>query len=172
MVETVTLAVTNAVLGVGFGVPLAQRLAAGRGRAGIARWLAALAGIYLAECVAFPAGMGTNVWSFVLAVVWGLVMRWKLAARPPEDRRRLAVWFSLYTSLPAVSFASMIPVLVAGGWKLFSVEAGHRFGVPGFVPWPFCTMAGFFAALIGSAVVVKTVVTTAIVVARRKARAE
>jgi hypothetical protein len=138
----------------------------------VAVWLAALAGVYLAECAAFAASMGTNVWSFVLAVVWGLVMRRKLAARAPKERRRLAVRFSLYTSLPAISFTSVIPLLAAGGWNFFSAEAGYRFGVPGFVPWPLCTMAGFFAAVIGSAVVVKTVVTTAIVVTRRKAQPE
>lgn len=168
---TVTLAITNAVLAVGFGVPLARRLGrSGRGRWSAVLWLAALGGIYLAEAAAFSASMGTNLLSFALAVVWGVVLRRKLAALPPKDRFRSAVAFSLYTALPAISFASVLPHLVAGGWDLFSAEAGHEFGVPEFVPWPFCTVAGFLAALIGSAVIVKTAVTTALAVVGTAAR--
>jgi hypothetical protein len=162
MVVGCTLAITNAVLAVGFGVPLARRLAAGRGRRTLARWLAALGGMYLAECVAFAASMATNVLGFALAVPWGLVLRRKLAALAPKERLRLAVRVALYTTLPAISFASAFVLVVLGGWNPWSVEAGHKFGVPHFVPWPLCSVAGFFAAVIGSAVVVKTAVTTAL----------
>lgn len=170
MEVALTLVITNAVLAGGFGVPLARRLAARGGRRRVALWLAALGGIYLAECFAFAASMATNVLGFVLAVVWGLVLRRKLAALAPKERLRLAVRFSLYTCLPAISFASVLPLLAAGGWNLLTVEAGHRFGVPDFVPWPLATLAGFFAAVIVSAVVIKTAITTAVAVIRTAAR--
>lgn len=126
--------------------------------------------MYLAECVAFSASMATNVLGFALAVPWGLVLRRKLAPLVPKERLRLAVRVALYTALPAISFASVLPLLVIGGWDPLSAEAGHEFGVPDFVPWPFCTVAGFFAAVIGSAVVVKTAVTTALATLRTKDR--
>ena len=160
---TLTLAITNLVFAVGVGVPLARRLAGGRGRRSLAGWLAGLAGIYLAECVAFSASMATNVLSFGLAAVWGLVLRRRFAPLPRRERVRSVVWVAMYTCLPAVSFASVLPWMAVEGWALWSAEAGHSFGIPEFVPWPLCTIAGFFAAVIGSAVVVKTVVTTAIV---------
>ncbi|MCJ7544989.1 MAG: hypothetical protein MUP47_10610 [Phycisphaerae bacterium] len=168
---TLALGITNASLVLGFGVPLARRLAAGKGRRGLAAWLAALGGIYLAECAAFSASMGTNVLGFALAAVWGLVFRRKLAALPSGQRLRTALGVSLSTCLPAISFASVLPLVVAGGWNLLAAEAGYKFGVPRFVPWPFCTIAGFFAAVIGSALVVKTVITTALASSRSPQRA-
>jgi len=70
-----------------------------------------------------------------------------------------------FTTLPAVSFLSVFVVMLVGGWPVFTPEGGYEFGVPEFIPWPFCTVAGFFAACVGSAVVVKTAVTTFIALA-------
>ncbi len=66
---------------------------------------------------------------------------------------------ALYTCLPAVSFLSMLLPLGVGGWSLVSTEAGRRFGVPGFVGWPFSTLLGFFLVVSCSAVVLKTTLT-------------
>lgn len=165
---TLTLVIVNAVFAVGGGVLLARRMARGRGRKALVGWLLGLGGMYVVECAAFSASMATNVLGFALAVVWGLVLRRKLAPLPWRERVGSAAWVALYTCLPAVSFASVLPWLAVEGWALWSRQAGYEFGVPEIVPWPFCTVAGFFAAVIGSAVVVKTVVTTAIAAGGRR----
>jgi len=110
--------------------------------------------------------MGTNVLGFALAAVWGVVFGRKLKALPRRALVRSAVWLSVYTALPAISFASVFVLLVVGGWPVLTTEGGRRFGVPEFVPWPFSTVAGFFTALIGSAVVGKTAITAAVASSR------
>jgi hypothetical protein len=66
---------------------------------------------------------------------------------------------SLYACLPAVSFLSVLVPLAVGGWPLLSVEDGKRFGIPAFVPWPFCTLLGFVLTVSASAAVFKTAIT-------------
>lgn len=154
MIPAIVLIVTNVVLASAFGWPLAKRIAAAHGsRRGVRSWLLALLGVYVAECVAFSASMATNVLGYCLAVVWGVVFARRLSARETLS-------LSLYTCLPAISFLTVLIVLAAEGWALLSVEDGRRFGVPAFVPWPFCTLLGFFLTVSISATAVKTAITT------------
>lgn len=154
------LIVVNLVFLIGFGWPLAGKLSRSLGSAGTLKWMFALAGIYLAECVAFSASMATNVWSFALAFVWGAVFGRKF--RNIGEQKPLLLKLSLFTCLPAISFVSILILAMIGGWPIFTVEGGISFGIPEFVPWPFSTMLGFFAAVIGSAIIVKTFITTKI----------
>jgi len=157
----------NAVLAAGFGWPLARTMANLRGSA-TWRWVAGLLGVYLAECFAFSASMASNVLSFGLAVVWGFVFaRWTTVRGGTtgirrDDRRRVVERLAAYTCLPAVSFLAVFPFLMLSGWPVFTRRGGYDFGIPEFVPWPFCTIAGFFVAVVGSAVIVKMLVTMAI----------
>jgi hypothetical protein len=161
-----TLAAVNVVFAVGFGLLLARRM--GRVCQGsVVLWLVALWGIYMAECVAFSASMGTNVLGFVLAVVWGLVFRRKFRALERREALRSALTVALYTCLPAISFGTVLVFVIVEGGDIWSVQAGYKFGIPPFVPWPANTLAGFFAALIGSALFVKMTITTALAVRRK-----
>ncbi len=159
-----TLLIVNAVFLAGLGWPLARYLSRNLpGARGARAWLAALGGAYLAECVAFSAGMATNVLSVCLAALWGLLLASRVRAMPPRQATWLALRFSLYTCLPAVSFLSILPLLPLGGWSLWDPRDARQFGVPDFVPWPLCTLLGFFLAVSLSAVVLKTTVTTGLV---------
>ncbi len=51
---------------------------------------------------------------------------------------------------------------------LLTADDGHRLGIPGFMLWPFCSLLGFFLAVTLSALVLKTAITTAIVLAPRR----
>jgi len=157
----ITLVVVNLALAFGVGWPLAKRLAAPTARRWpVARWLALLLSIYLAEGVAFSAGMATNVFSIALAVVWGIAFGIWLRGRYERSTvLKHAFLLTLYTCLPAVSFAAVLVMLGLYGWPLLSTEAGFRFGIPDFVPWPFNTLLGFFAAVVGSAVAAKMLIT-------------
>ncbi len=163
------LLATNAAFAAVFAPLLARHLAAVRPGGRFLPWLLALWGIYLAEGAAFSASMATNVLNFALAAVWGVVFARKLRHLPRRQRVASSLRVGLYTSLPAVSFASVLVVMAAGGWPILTAKGGHDFGVPEFVPWPFCTMLGFFAAVVGSAVVGKTLITTAIAASKRGA---
>lgn len=159
-----TLLITNAILLVGFGWPLAKALSHNLpGPWGSRAWMAALTAIYLLECVAFSASMGTNILSLLLAVLWGLVLWRKVRVPRLQSAKRLVVGFSLYTCLPALSFLSLLGLLAWGGWSLLAADDGRRFGVPGFVPWPVCSLLGFFLTVSGSAVLLKTGITTGMV---------
>ena len=159
----ITLVILNLGLGFGVGWPLARRVAhPPGGRGPVVRCLALLLGIYLAECVAFSASMATNVLSIMLAIVWGI--GFGIWMRGRYDRRtglRNAFLLTLFTCLPCISFGSVLVLLGLYGWPLLSAEAGLRFGIPDFVPWPFNTLLGFVAAVIGSGVVGKTLITMA-----------
>ncbi len=156
-----TLLVTNAIFLVGFGWPLAKALSHNLpGPWGTRAWMVALSAIYLAECVAFSASMGTNILSILLAVLWGLVLWRKVRVPRLQNARWLVLGFSVYTCLPALSFLSLLGLLVWDGWSLLATEDGRRFGVPGFVPWPMCSLLGFFLTVSGSAVLLKTGITT------------
>jgi uncharacterized membrane protein YiaA len=146
--------VTNAALSLGFGWVLAKYLGERpESRRSVGSWVLLVLGIYVAECVAFSASMATNILGYCLAFVWGILFARRLQARE-------VLLLSLYTCLPAVSFLSLLALLAVGGWPLLSVEGGRRFGIPAFVPWPFCTLLGFFLAVSASAAVFKTAITT------------
>jgi hypothetical protein len=154
MVPAIVLIITNVALALGFGWALAKRLA-GRpeSRRSAGSWLLAVLGVYVAESMAFSASMATNILGYCLAFVWGILFARRLLARE-------MLLLSLYTCLPAVSFLSVLVLLVIGGWPLLSVEDGRRFGIPAFVPWPFCTLLGFVLTVSTSAAVFKTAITT------------
>jgi hypothetical protein len=158
----------NLVFAVGGGLWLAGDMTRVRGGR-TWKWLIAFWGIYLAEGVAFSASMATNVLNFALAVVWGFVFSRWVRGLDQKTARKIIVRLTLYTCLPAVSFLSVFVLMIIGGWPVFTSQGGYKFGVPDFVPWPFCTVTGFFAACVGSAVVVKTAVTMVIAL-RRMAR--
>ena len=159
----------NVALLAGVGWPLAGRMAALGGGAQW-KWFLSLTGVYVAECFAFSASMGLSVLSVPLAAVWGFLFgRWLRGKS--EDLNKTARRLAFYTCLPTISFACVLPLVAISGWDVFAREDGYRFGVPEFVPWPFCTIAGFFAAAVLVPVIVKMVVTTAIAVWRAKKNA-
>lgn len=163
-----TLVVVNAILLAGYGWSLARHLSRRfPGPRSPGSWMAILVGIYLAECVAFSASMATNILGLALAVVWGLVFRHGFRFLPRRDTIRSSLALSAFTCLPALSFLSVLAPLAWGGWSLVSADDGYRFGIPAFVPWPFCSLLGFFLAVTLSALVLKTAITTAVVVGPR-----
>lgn len=156
-----TLVLVNVSMAVGFGRPLARSSATALGQPGRhLRVDAALWVVYLLECIAFSASMATNVLGVCLAAMWGVFLGRLLRGQPAGKVAAMAVRASLYTCLPALSFVSLLPLLKLAGWPILSAEAGHRFGIPGFVPWPASTLLGFFLAVSVTAVVFKTATTT------------
>lgn len=75
---------------------------------------------------------------------------------------RSALMLAVYSSLPAASFLSVPVVTAVVGWSILSGDAGARFGIPSFVPWPLNTILGFCLAVTAVGVVAKVVVTTAL----------
>jgi hypothetical protein len=150
------LIVVNLAMGIGLAVPIAGILGEISGRSGsVVRYVVMLVAVYFAECVAFSAGMATQVFSVGLAFVWGAVLGLWLRRRAPANKvLKAAVYWALYGSLPTVSFCILILLsFVIAGESILSSEAGLDFGIPGFVPWPLNTILGFCAALgIGTAV--------------------
>jgi hypothetical protein len=153
----------NLLLALGCGWPLAALLARVSAKPDKAfRYLVLLVLVYIAECIAFSAGMATNVLSVALAFVWGNVLgrwfgRWKAELRVLV---RAALFFSLYSALPAASFISIPAVMALSGRSVLSAEEGFLFGVPAFVPWPVNTILGFSLFVVIVAVVFKVVITT------------
>jgi cbb3-type cytochrome oxidase subunit 3 len=158
----VVLLIVNGAFAIVLGWLLAHRLRRASGAKRVLPWLFALWGVYLAECMAFAASMGTDVFSICLAAIWGLVFGHRFRAQPRREAMRLSLWLALYTCLPAISFASVLGLMVMHGWPVLTVEGGRRFGMPAFVPWPFCTCLGFFLTVIGAAVLLKTAITVGI----------
>jgi hypothetical protein len=159
----IILLMVNLAAGVGCAIPLARLLANVRRKpSGLFRWFAVLIAVYFIEGVALAMGMGIPVFSVGLALVWGIVFGlWlRRAARPVGESLKAALWLSLYTSLPALSFL-MIPLLMSlAGWSVLDAAAGERFGIPGFLPWPVSTILGFYVVLALGAAVLKTLSTT------------
>jgi len=156
------LIVVNLLAGLGSAIPLAGMLARISGRTmEVSRCYAILVGVYLVECAAVVVGMGIPVFSMGLALVWGIVLsRWLRRFPQATDAARTALYLSLYSGLPAASFI-IVPVAAwFGGHAILSVEAGSRFGIPSFIPWPMNTILGFYAACALGALLFKTVVTT------------
>jgi nitrate reductase NapE component len=159
----ILLVAVNLVAGFGFAVPIARLLAGISGRPGrFLRYLVFLIGIYFVECVAFSAGMCTQVFSIGLAFLWGIIFGLWLRSRT-SARRALTASFlvSIYTSLPTASFCILIPVAgLVGGGHILSAQEGTSFGIPDFLPWPLNTIFGFFVALLIGTLVFKTIITT------------
>lgn len=159
----ILLVAVNLAAGFGFAVPIARLLAGISGRPGrFLRCLAVLIGTYFVECVAFSAGMGTQVFSIGLAFVWGIIFGlWLRRRAAPQKVLKTSFLFALYSSLPTASFCILIPVAaLVGGGHILSAQEGISFGIPDFLPWPLNTIFGFFAALVIGTVVLKTVITT------------
>lgn len=159
----IVLVVVNLAAGFGLSRPIARLLGEVTGKPeSFSRYFAMLIGIYLLECVAFPAGMATQVFSIGLAFVWGMVFGWWLRGRAPSSEVLKASFFvALYTSLPTVSFGILLlAAKLLSGSNVLSAAEGTAFGIPYFVPWPLNTMLGFCLVLVIGTVVLKTLITT------------
>jgi len=155
------LAVSNIALGLGLGLYLARKLASmtdppiqRRGS------LVLILGMYFLECLAFPVGMATQVFTIGLAFLWGIALgRW-LHRQSPIPSLHFSLWVAIYTCLPTITFGVLVPI----AWTLAgnnppTAEAGIRFGIPEWIPWPLGTVAGFAAALVLGTVLFKSVIT-------------
>jgi len=159
----IALVIFNLVLGLGFAFPIARLLSNLIDKSNrIFRYFALLVGIYFIECIAFSAGMATQVFSIALAFIWGIVFGFWLRKRAPSRQiLQTALYISLYSSLPTFSFSILIPTvwLIAGN-NIISAEEGFKFGIPYFVPWPINTVLGFCTVLLIGTVVLKAAITT------------
>lgn len=160
------LIVTNLAAGFGCAIPIAVGLRKVTGRTEkFFRYFAMLVGIYFGECVAFSAGMCTQVFTIGLAFVWGIIFGLWLRSRAPSHQvLKQALYVSIYGCMPTASFCILIPVvwLIRGGYIL-NTEEGIGFGIPDFLPWPLSTILGFFTALLVGTIASKTIITTVIV---------
>jgi hypothetical protein len=156
------MAVFNLAAGIGLAFPLAGILRQIRGvREKSFRYFLIFIGIYFAECVAFPMGMCTQIFTVALSFVWGCVFGLWLRKHSQAGRIiRLAILVAVYGSLPTASFCVLITVLKAiEGGNILSAAEGTAFGIPDFLPWPFNSILGFCAALLAGTVILKIFVT-------------
>jgi len=159
----IVLVVVNLAGGFGLSRPIARLLGRVTGKPDrFFRYFAMLVGIYLLECVAFPAGMATQVFSIGLAFVWGMVFGLWLRGRASSDKvLKASLFVALYTSLPTASFGILLlAAKLLSGSDVLSAAEGTAFGIPYFVPWPLTTILGFCSALVIGTVVFKTLITT------------
>lgn len=157
------LIITNLAAGFGFAIPIANNLRKTTGRTNkFLRYFAMLVGIYFVECVAFSAGMCTQVLTVAIGFVWGIIFGlWLRNIAPAKKVLKTAFFVSLYGFLPTCSFAIILSAIwVINGNPLFNVEQANKFGIPQFVPWPFNTMLGFCAGLAIGTILLKTTITT------------
>lgn len=158
----VVLALANLAMGIGLAFPIARAVGDISGRSGsVLSYVLMLVLVYFAECVAFSAGMATQVFSIALALLWGALLGFWLRRRAPARKvLKVAGCWALYGSLPTVSFCILVLLSAAvGGRSILSSRAGLDLGIPRFVPWPLNTILGSCAALgIGTAVL-KTSIT-------------
>lgn len=162
-VFVIVLTAVNLAGGLGLSRPIAKLLGEQTGKPDrFFRYFAMLIGIYFLECVAFAAGMATQVFSIGLAFVWGLVFGlWLRGLAPSSEVRKASFLVALYTCLPTTSFGLLLLVAkLLGGSNVLSVQEGTAFGIPYFVPWPLNTILGFCAALVLGTLVLKTAITT------------
>jgi len=129
------------------------------------RYFTMFVGIYFIECIAFTSGMCTQVFTFGLAVIWGIIFgMWWNGLAQKRNAIDTAIWFSLYTCAPTVSFSLCLIIMwVYDGKDLLNVIGAKNFGIPQFVPWPFNTLLGFCAGLAVVTLFVKTFITTFLV---------
>lgn len=159
----IVLVILNLFLGFGLAVPIAKLLRKAINKPNRTfRYLVILIGIYFLECVAFSAGMATQVFSIGLAFVWGIVFGlWFRKYTLSTKALKTSFLLALYTCLPTASFGVLLLIswLVSGN-SILSVESGSKLGIPNFVPWPLNTVLGFCMALIIGTVLFKIVITT------------
>ena len=155
------LVAVNLVAGFGCAVALAGVLRKAYGeRTTFLRYFVLLIGVYFVECAAVAMGMGIPVFSMGMAFVWGIIFGlWLRGRGPAREVLKQSFFLSLYTSLPAASFA-IVPVLLSFSRPIMSVAEGGKLGIPAFVPWPLNTILGFYVVPAMCAVVFKIVVTT------------
>jgi hypothetical protein len=161
-----TILAVNLIFAFGFGWPLARRLSEALGGArGRHRFFLLLIFVYFLESIAFSASMGTNILGILLALLWGMLLsrRLRCSRNDAAESRRIALLFSCYTTLPAVSLLSVPLAMALRGWSILSQWHGLRFGVPGFLPWPLSTILSFCAAVALVAVICKVTITTGMV---------
>ena len=157
------LIIVNLATGFGCAVPITNGLRKATGRMEkFFRYFAMLIAIYFVECVAFTAGMCTQVFSIGLAFVWGIIFGlWLRNIAPTKEVLKTAFFVSLYGCLPTCSFAVILSTAWAiSGNSLLNVEQAYKFGIPQFVPWPFNTVLGFCVGLAIGTILLKTAITT------------
>ena len=165
-IVVIGLIVTNLAAGVGLAIPLAGML----GKTAALpkkplRYIALLIGVYFLECVAFTFGMCTQILTFGLAIVWGIILGlWWQGRTELQKAVKTAILFSLYGCVPTLSFVFLLLLIWAiANQGLLNVEQAEKFGIPQFVPWPFNTMLGFCAGLAAGTILIKTLITTGLV---------
>lgn len=161
-----SLVLTNLVGGVILGIILAIGFARlTKKPEHFVRYIALSAGLYFLECVAFAWGMGTQIFSIILSIEWGILFgMWLKSLAPQEQIIRQMFFVSLYGCLPAVSFSVILLIIwVISGNGLLNVELAYKFGIPDFVPWPFNTVLGFCVALAAGTIILKTFITAGII---------
>jgi hypothetical protein len=151
-------------LAAGFGcaVPIANSIRKTCRTKKFFRYLAMLIGIYFVECVAFPAGMCTQIVTVSLGFVWAVIFgSWLRNIAPAKEILKTVFFVSLYGCLPTCSFAALLVTIWAiSGNSLLNVEQAYKFGIPQFVPWPFNTVLGFCVGLAIGTILLKTAITT------------
>ena len=160
----IALLAANLVAGTACAIPISRLLRKScAGATSRFRYFAILLAVYFLESTAVAFGMGIPVFSLALACVWGVAFGlWLRSRMSRRDALKTAFLLALYSSQPAASFI-LVPV---GAWvdgrHVLSAQEGLHFGIPDFpyVPWPLETILGFYAALMASAVVFKTAITT------------
>jgi hypothetical protein len=161
LVLIILLGAANLVLGFGLAITLARKLSKLVDHPiGIRRSFLLIVGMYFLECLAFPAGMATQIFTVGLAFAWGIVLGGWLRQQSPIPSLLFALQMALYTCLPTIIFGIFVPIAWAlTGNSLLSVEAGINFGIPDWIPWPLGSVAGFATALVLGTVLLKSVIT-------------
>ncbi len=157
------LLLINLVASLGAAIPITRGLKKITGRMERSfHYFAMFVGIYFIECVAFAAGMCTQVFSVGLAFVWGIIFGlWLRGLAPAREILKQALYVSIYGCLPTISLCILIPAIkLLYGGHILSSEEGISFGVPDFLPWPLNTILGFFTAVLVVTIVLKTIITT------------
>lgn len=155
------LGAANLILGIGLASVLSARLSDfSAPQLSRRKAFFLLLGVYFCECVAFAAGMATQVFTIGLAFIWGFALgRW-LRRQAPIPALKFSSGLALYSCLPTITFGTIVPLAwTLAGNDPFNIEAGHQFGVPDFIPGPLGTVAGFAIALMAGTVVLKWVIT-------------
>ena len=158
----IALIIVNLAAGFGCAIPIARGLRKVTGQTEkFSRYFAMLVGIYFVECVAFPAGMCTQVLTVALGFVWGVILGlWLRNITPAKEVLKTAFFVSLYGCLPTCSFAVILSCAwIISGNSLLNVEQAYKFGIPQFVPWPFNTLLGFCVGLATGTILLKTAIT-------------
>ncbi len=157
------LIITNMFAGLSCAVPIANSLRKVTGRMeNFFRYFAMLVGIYFVECIAFAAGMCTQVLTVAIGFIWAILFSlWLRGIAPTKNVLKTVLLVSFYGCIPTCSFAVLLATFwTIGGNSLLNVEQADKFGIPQFVPWPFNTMLGFCTGLAVGTILLKTAITT------------